>query len=184
MPLCESTTDECSACVSAAIRLERSTPLLTSNDVVYIFDSLGIWIEYEITAGFLVLGIPALPKVIKSSPGIQRYIKLIKSSRGKSMIKYKSNSRKGLPSWYKNKRCKKPNIESGWSAIDVCEKGVLVSHNLNVGCNSSKNGAPLFSQSPEKEEWVEEPSPVHMHERPSSEDEDRIDATPSPNECP
>lgn len=77
-----------------------------------------MWIEAEMAAGFLILGFPAVPGILKSSPKLQRFLSRIKSWSGSSAGKVKVNARKGLPSWYKPGNRRKPPREPGWSDLE------------------------------------------------------------------
>ncbi|KZZ91173.1 hypothetical protein AAL_06914 [Moelleriella libera RCEF 2490] len=56
------------AWVFGVTRLVYIVKLLSSNDVVYILPNVAIWSVWEVTAGFLVLGIPAMPAAFKALP--------------------------------------------------------------------------------------------------------------------
>lgn len=98
----------------------------------------------EMTAGFLILGVPALPKIIKSSPILRKWITIVKKWTGSSISKVKTNSKRGLPSWYKPASRKKPAREPGWSALDITEEGSVL-QSLDISNNGS-NDAKRFDQ--------------------------------------
>ncbi|KAK3984267.1 hypothetical protein QBC44DRAFT_337302 [Cladorrhinum sp. PSN332] len=54
------------ACVVAIVRIFYLRNLLTSTDQVWHTSSLALWSAAEMTAGFLVMGIPSLPKVTRT----------------------------------------------------------------------------------------------------------------------
>jgi hypothetical protein len=73
-------------------------------DLLYAGSELVLWMAAELTAGFLILGLPSFPKVFKRIPGSESVISLLKSitaSRSSSSRGRQANSRLGLPSWYK-----------------------------------------------------------------------------------
>ncbi|KAJ4288366.1 hypothetical protein N0V90_011600 [Kalmusia sp. IMI 367209] len=142
-----------SACVSAAVRLAHSVPLLTDRDILYTVAYTGVWIQAEMTAGFLILGFPALPKIVKSSPLLQRLFSHVKSWTGFSASKLKSESRKGLPSWYKPEARKRPRREAGWSDLEATKDESVVMQSLqgvrdDGGDGTDKDG-PCFYENVE-----------------------------------
>lgn len=81
-----------SACVCGALRIVCSVPWMNSPDKSYWVTFFTLAALGEMTAGFLVLCIPSIPKLVKSSP----MLRTLFSSRDE-----KPNSRLGLPSWIK-----------------------------------------------------------------------------------
>ena len=82
--------------------------LSQTQDVSYAVAGVGVLLFSETTAGFLILGIPSIPKVLGSIGMLKKFMSYIKSWMGSSMSKTRTNSRKGLPSWYKPMSRKKP----------------------------------------------------------------------------
>jgi hypothetical protein len=77
-------------CLCGAFKIVSSTRFKNNPDKSYYIDPLALQIQGEMTAGFLVLCVPSLPKLIKDIPMLQRLF-----SSGTP----KPNSRLGLPSW-------------------------------------------------------------------------------------
>lgn len=79
--------------------------MLESEDKLYTQSELALWSIAEITAGFLIMGLPSAPKVASNIPGSASFISFIRSVSGQSKEGKSSqeNSRRGLPSWYKPK---------------------------------------------------------------------------------
>ena len=75
--------------------------MVYSDDQIYTVSLAGLWSIGETAAGFLVIGIPSLPKITKSVPVFASV-----ASRAKSWMRFSSGQdesepRRGLPSWYK-----------------------------------------------------------------------------------
>lgn len=68
---------------------------LNADDIVFLVGPIGLWSHGEITAGFLILCVPCVPKAFKGSFVVRIFSSL---SRGKED---QTNSRRGLPSWYR-----------------------------------------------------------------------------------
>lgn len=78
-------------------RLVYIVKLLSSNDVVYIMPNVAIWSVWEVTAGFLVLGIPAMPAAFKALPFSGSFVSLLR-------LKSRRSDQRGLspvahPQW-------------------------------------------------------------------------------------
>lgn len=54
------------ACITAGARLVMTVHHLESPDATYNFASMGLWSVGEATCGYLVFGVPAIPKLIQS----------------------------------------------------------------------------------------------------------------------
>lgn len=120
-----------SACLSAVIRLVNSVPLLYNPDVIYSAAQFGVWVEAEIAAGFLILGFPTIPKIIKSSPKLQKLFSVLTSWAESSASKMKTESRKGLQSWYKSSSHRKAPREPGWSDLELTQDHSVVMKSLS-----------------------------------------------------
>lgn len=74
---------------------------LNSPDTLYAMSTTGLWSNGEMTAGFLIIGITSLPKVVKSIPLTKSVMSLIRSWKRTGQNGMQGNPRRGLPSWYK-----------------------------------------------------------------------------------
>jgi hypothetical protein len=120
------------------IRFQETDPLYAGSELV-------LWMAAELTAGFLILGLPSFPKVFKQIPGSESVISLLKSitvSRLSSSRGKQENSRAGLPSWYKplsRKRVRKDTLDE----LD------LDTHDLvSVSDGAKRTSAALVSVEP------------------------------------
>lgn len=85
-----------------AFRLVSSIRALKADDITFYVGPIGLWSLGEVTAGFLVLCVPSIPKVFRDSALVRAVNSLVKRiSRSKSIETV--NSRRGLPSWYRTK---------------------------------------------------------------------------------
>lgn len=91
--------------------------MLNSPDQLYTVSTTGLWSIGEMTAGFLIIGIPSLPKVVKSIPLTESVISLIKSWKKTGHSGGQSNSRRDLRSWYKPQSRKRHN-QTDYSDLD------------------------------------------------------------------
>lgn len=66
---------------------------------------IGLWSHGEITAGFLVLCVPSIPKAFQNSIISKKFSSLVNGLKSGERTE---NSRRGLPSWYRAKPSKKP----------------------------------------------------------------------------
>ncbi|KAI4947914.1 hypothetical protein J4E86_008431 [Alternaria arbusti] len=98
------------ACASAAVRLYYIYRLLHTSDQLYIVSIAGLWGVGEMTAGFLIIGFPSLPKVVKALPFSDSVVSLLRqiTRPGSSgHAEGQSETRRGLPSWHKAAPLKK-----------------------------------------------------------------------------
>lgn len=58
--------------------------LLHSEDVTYLMSGVAIWTIWEITTGFLIMGIPAIPRIAKTFPMSDSVASFFRSLTGKS----------------------------------------------------------------------------------------------------
>ncbi|PVI01614.1 hypothetical protein DM02DRAFT_671164 [Periconia macrospinosa] len=130
------------ACVSAAIRLGYSVQMLHSRDVLYHAAPVGVWIQAEITAGFMILGISALPRLVREISWLRKWATIVKSWTNSS--KEKKNSRGGLPSWYRPEPRKVPN-ENGWSVLELDDPQFLTTHNPEETTTAKSNDGTIRS---------------------------------------
>jgi len=124
---------ESRACLSAALRLAYSIPHLYDRDYIYSWAYTTIWIQAELTAGFLVLGFPTLPSIVKSSARLQRILRCVGFWRGAEGSKVKTNSRRGLPSWYKFESRRKVSPVTGWSDVENTRNDSVVMDEIGAG---------------------------------------------------
>ncbi|KAF2638709.1 hypothetical protein P280DRAFT_482043 [Massarina eburnea CBS 473.64] len=90
------------ATVAAAIRIYYLFKTYDANDMIYYGSDLVLWMGAEIAAGLMIMGFPSLPKVFKSMPGSTSVLSFLRSlSRSRHSNEADSNSRRGLPSWFK-----------------------------------------------------------------------------------
>ena len=85
--------------------------MLQSDDATYTASDLSLWMTAEMTAGFLIIGFPSLPKVAKSVPFMDSMASLVRSMVDRSglLAKRQSDSQRGLPSWVKPAPQRRPN---------------------------------------------------------------------------
>jgi hypothetical protein len=62
-----------------ALRLISLVPLIDSPDLTYWMPILGLYSSAEIGIGFMIMGLPAMPKVVKSLPFSESVVSLIRS---------------------------------------------------------------------------------------------------------
>lgn len=94
-----------SGCVCGAVRLVSTTKALGADDITFNVGPIGLWSLGEITSGYLVLCIPSAPKAFKGSilgHTIARFAERFSRSSAPS------NSRHGLPSWYRPNAPRRP----------------------------------------------------------------------------
>ena len=89
-----------SACVCAAMRLSLLNKTSETEDKIYYASEVALWANTEMTTGFLVMGVPSIPKVLKSLA----YYDLIRAKVRARMPSKETQSRRGLPSWYNPER--------------------------------------------------------------------------------
>ncbi|KAH7109481.1 hypothetical protein B0J11DRAFT_448958 [Dendryphion nanum] len=117
------------ACTTAVVRLIYFMKIVNSEDMVYTTADQSYWSIAEMTAGFLIMGLPSLPKVMKSFVGLPWVNCMIGpiARRVPCVGHPQSNSRRGLPSWYKPKLSVQRNghfdVSNGDSQQDMVESG-------------------------------------------------------------
>lgn len=79
-------------------------------DTLYAGSELIFWMVAEVTAGFLVMGLPSLPKVFKCIPGSVSLVSFLQAWIKVGSGGQESNSRHGLPSWYKPASRRRPRL--------------------------------------------------------------------------
>jgi hypothetical protein len=85
---------------AATVRLYYLFKEFDGADFIYIRSDLVLWMAAEIAAGFLVMGLPSLPKVFRALPGSGSMMSFFKSI-WRGLSGEQENSRRGLPSWFK-----------------------------------------------------------------------------------
>ncbi|KAI1099761.1 hypothetical protein F4804DRAFT_320931 [Jackrogersella minutella] len=117
------------------IRLVYFIKLLQSDDVVYQMSGVALWTIWEVTTGFLIMGIPAFPRAAKSLPMSDSIASFFRSWKGSNQL---NGSRAGLPQWqwYKPKTRKRRGL---WEISE------LESHNL-VSIRSTGDTSNTVSQ--------------------------------------
>lgn len=100
-----------SACVCGATRLAYLVRMLNSSDQIYTVATTGLWSIGEMTAGFLIIGIPSIPKVIKSTPLTEMVTSLITLLTGSPKPYAEYRRRRGFYSIYKPKHPKHDDNE-------------------------------------------------------------------------
>ncbi|KAF2727281.1 hypothetical protein EJ04DRAFT_570519 [Polyplosphaeria fusca] len=98
-------------CVCGALRIVYSISFMRSADKSYTVSSFALAGIGEMTSGFLVVAIPAFPKLVKNSPFLRRI--LDKMQYPFSSEKDAPNSRQGLPSWIRAKGQARGRLETG-----------------------------------------------------------------------
>jgi hypothetical protein len=72
---------------------------MKSPDKSYAVSSFALSGMGEMTAGFLVLCVPSIPKLVKNTPFLLEIFGRLQSWMDSSLDKQTKNSRMGLPSW-------------------------------------------------------------------------------------
>ena len=100
-----------SANVCAGTRIKSTFDFKNSPDITYNVSALGLWCIAEMTIGFFVLCLPALPKLIKSSPWMLKLFSSLRSlSRSPSTSeRAKSGGRMGNNLWLRPKPRRAPD---------------------------------------------------------------------------
>lgn len=114
------------------VRTVYFVQLLKSSDVVYEMSGVAIWTIWEVTTGFLIMGIPAFPRAVKSLPMSESIASLFRSWSRSSQP---GGSRAGLPQWqlYKPKSRRRRGL---WE-ISELETQELTSMRSTDGINNS-----------------------------------------------
>ncbi|KAF2004265.1 hypothetical protein P154DRAFT_485419 [Amniculicola lignicola CBS 123094] len=118
------------ACISAAVRLVYLLKMLASPDQLYTGSELLFWMIAELTAGFLIMGFPSLPKVVQSLPFTESVVSLIRmlTSAG-SRDGTPGGSRQGLPSWYRRPSTRRARQTDG---SDFDQHDLVFLHSTNA----------------------------------------------------
>lgn len=119
-----------SAWTFGVIRTVYFVKLLSSDDVVYQMSGVAIWTIWEVTTGFLIMGIPAFPKAAKSLPMSDSIASFFRSLSGHSQT---DSPRPGMPQWqlYKPKPRRRRSLW-GISEVETCDL---------VSTRSAENGS-------------------------------------------
>ncbi|KAI1452812.1 hypothetical protein F4805DRAFT_445932 [Annulohypoxylon moriforme] len=96
------------ACACAIARQILINTLIHSDDIIYNISSLGLWDVGEITAGFMIVGIPSLPHVIRKIPLAESVVSLVRVITGSSRSATHSTPKRELPLWMKPQEHKSP----------------------------------------------------------------------------
>ncbi|KAF1977700.1 hypothetical protein BU23DRAFT_550379 [Bimuria novae-zelandiae CBS 107.79] len=104
-------------CVCGAVRLVSTTKALGADDITFNVGPIGLWSVGEITSGFLVLCVPSVPKAFRDSFFSRKISDLANRFSRNSRSGEMSNSRRGLPSWYRPSPSRRPQ-RSGFSEIE------------------------------------------------------------------
>ncbi|RYP08063.1 hypothetical protein DL765_008919 [Monosporascus sp. GIB2] len=104
------------------VRTVYFVKLLSDPDVVYVMTGVGIWSIWEVTTGFLIMGIPAFPRVAKSLPMSESVASFFRSLVRSSQ---QSLSRSAVPQWRFNKST--PRKRRGLWEISELETHGMVS---------------------------------------------------------
>lgn len=107
-----------SATGAGLARLVSFVQLLYSDDELYYIADVGLWGIGEITAGFLIIGIPGLPKVTQSIRSSTYFVSLISRLRGTTVQSQSapSSDRLDLRTWGQGSR---PRRRGLWEISDV-----------------------------------------------------------------
>ncbi|KAF2648907.1 hypothetical protein K491DRAFT_611829, partial [Lophiostoma macrostomum CBS 122681] len=108
------------ACACATARLCSLYQTLKTSDKMYTASETALWSGAGMTAGFLIVGVPSIPKVAKTLPCYER----IRSKLHSKLRSDEIQSRLGLPSWYKPER-RAPRNSLDISEIDQSEFELL-----------------------------------------------------------
>ncbi|KAI1138714.1 hypothetical protein F5Y05DRAFT_382099 [Hypoxylon sp. FL0543] len=87
------------ATICDIFRLVSLLQILFKSDETYWMTELGLWGVGEITAGFLIIGIPAMPKIVKSLPVSSSLVSLMRSWTRTPRSSKPSQEGAGLPVW-------------------------------------------------------------------------------------
>ena len=135
------------ACVAGVMRLVTTVQLVLSKDLIYITSTMGFWGNAEMTSGFLIVGILAVPKVANSISASRPVVYLVSVFRRSSSLVVDGGSDEGygnspsggggnkfLNSWHRRKqggvasnggKKRRPDqwgdVDSGLSGISFAE---------------------------------------------------------------
>lgn len=152
-----------SACIAAGARMIHSIPLLHNPDMLYTLAGVGVWAECEVTAGFLILGIPSIPKVLHSSQFVQKSFTRFKAWTISSSRGTKTSSGDDRPSWYKSITPKCQKRENGWSTLGTAEGGSAIMLTLPSADEGNVDGKGRVTERPEIELMtLKEVSPARL----------------------
>lgn len=98
------------------VRTVYFVKLLHSDDVVYQMSGVAIWTIWEVTTGFLIMGIPAFPRVAKSLPMSDSITSFFRSLLGDSRP---SGSQPGNPQWQFMYKPKSRRRRSLWEISEL-----------------------------------------------------------------
>ncbi|KAH8648724.1 hypothetical protein BGZ60DRAFT_570018 [Tricladium varicosporioides] len=90
------------ACACASTRLYFLHKMLNSPDQLYTVSTTGLWSIGEMTSGFLIIGIPSLPKAMKNIPLAASLVSLLRSwtTTNRSRIDNTSQSSQSRWQWH------------------------------------------------------------------------------------
>jgi hypothetical protein len=98
-----------SATVCAGMRIKSTFDFANSKDITYSVSSLTLLSIGEMTAGFLVLCLPALPQLFKLSPWVQHFTKFLRSIPGASSTSSRVQMGNSNRSWPRPKPRRAPD---------------------------------------------------------------------------
>ncbi|KAI0165411.1 hypothetical protein GGR52DRAFT_107168 [Hypoxylon sp. FL1284] len=102
------------ACACAIARQILINTLIRSEDILYNISSLGLWDVGELTAGFMIVGIPSLPHVVRQIPIPESVVSLVRSLARSTGSGLHSTPKPELPLWMKPSEKKSPRR---WDSI-------------------------------------------------------------------
>ncbi|KAF1852051.1 uncharacterized protein K460DRAFT_413528 [Cucurbitaria berberidis CBS 394.84] len=125
------------------VRTVYFVKLLSSEDVTYQMSGVAIWTIWEVTTGFLIMGIPAFPRVAKSLPIPESVSSFFRSLSGYSG---RSRSQASKPKWQVMYKPKSRRRRSLWEISE------LNTHDLVTESSAGDDGSTI---SPTHAEMVE-----------------------------
>lgn len=97
------------ATVCAGMRIKSTFDFANSTDISYNVSALGLWCVGEMTAGFFVLCLPALPQLFKLSPWIQKFTTFLRSISGASTTSSQGQTGNSNRNWPRSKPRRAPD---------------------------------------------------------------------------
>ncbi|KAI1209623.1 uncharacterized protein F4807DRAFT_84421 [Annulohypoxylon truncatum] len=115
-------------------RIIYLSKVLDANDATYYLSLVGLWGLGEVAAGFMIMGIPALPRATKMIPFSESVALLLRpwTKREVSSIHERSN----LPHWRRPFSRKRRGL---WDITDLESRDLITMNSMNPGDSSSAN---------------------------------------------
>lgn len=110
--------------------------LLNTEDVTYVMTGIATWTIWETTCGFLIMGIPALPKMAKAIPMSESIVSFFRSLSGHG----DSGSEPNMPQYQLYQP--KPRKRRGqWTISDLDTNNLISMRSMQGEGNATGNTA-------------------------------------------